>query len=121
MIGLKKMVALGFCLLIAAYAHASGGAREATPKELAAIKAGLETQLKDASSARFSNVRVNGEGSFCGLVNSKNGFGAYGGYTPMTGLLFDLNGKLTAHVMGLDSPEAVQMVCEDKGLSLPPA
>nr|WP_180167713.1 hypothetical protein [Stenotrophomonas sp. SbOxS2]NYU00933.1 hypothetical protein [Stenotrophomonas sp. SbOxS2] len=117
---LKKKLVLGFCLAIAAYAHASEGAREATQKELAAIKAGLETQLKDASSARFSNVRVDGEGSFCGLVNSKNGFGAYGGYTPVTGLLFDMNGKLTAHVMGLDSPEAVQLVCEDKGLSLPP-
>lgn len=108
-------------LLAAAAAHAGDAVRDATPKELLAIKAGLEMQLKDAASAKLRSVRVKGE-TFCGMVNAKNSFGAYAGYSPITGMVFkDTTGKLLAAVMGADSPEATRQVCEDKGLPLPPA
>lgn len=35
--------------------------------------------LKDPSSAKFSDGKLGREGSYCGYVNSKNGFGAYAG------------------------------------------
>lgn len=38
--------------------------------------------LKDPDSARFRNERQVSDGSVCGEVNGKNGFGAYSGYAP---------------------------------------
>lgn len=109
-----------FALVLVGFAaHAQEQLREATPKEVAAIKADLETKLKDASSAKFQNVRVKGD-HFCGLVNSKNSYGAYAGYTPIGGMLFKIEGKQAAAVIGLDSPEATRSVCQIQGIPLPP-
>lgn len=54
-------------------------------RELSWIELGKEEvklKLKDASSAQFRNVYFNNNGTpvTCGEVNSKNSFGAYGGY-----------------------------------------
>lgn len=106
-------------LVMAGIAQAADGVRDATPKELAAIKTGMETSLKDAGSAKLQNIRFKGE-TFCGLVNAKNSYGAYTGYVPITGMVFDVDGKKVAAVMGLSSPEATRSVCEEKGLPLPP-
>lgn len=38
----------------------------------------VERQLKDPNSAQFTEIVKGAEGT-CGYVNSKNGFGAYGG------------------------------------------
>lgn len=108
-------------LLVAFSVHAGDAVRDATPKELGAIKADLEMKLKDASSAKLQRVRVKGD-KFCGLVNSKNGFGAYAGYSPISGMVFkDTTGKQLAAVIGFGPPEEVtRKVCEDDGLPLPP-
>lgn len=113
----KLLIAM---LLVAGSAQAEDRVRDATPKEQAAIKADLETRLKDAGSAKLQRVRVKGE-DFCGLINAKNSFGAYAGYTPIMGMIFvDTKGKTLAAVMGLDSPEITRQMCEEKGLPLPP-
>lgn len=107
-------------LLLSAGAHAGDVVRDATPKELAAIKADLEMKLKDASSAKLQRVRVRGD-KFCGMVNAKNSFGAYSGYSPVGGMVFkDTTGKQLAAVIGLDSPEETRQMCEENGLPLPP-
>ncbi|MGV7119597.1 hypothetical protein [Sphingopyxis sp. 550A] len=41
----------------------------------------VKRQLRDPTSAQFSDVTVNIE-SACGFVNSKNGFGGYSGTVP---------------------------------------
>lgn len=109
-------------LLVAGAVHAGDPVRDATPKELAAIKANLELRLKDASSAKLQRVRVKGE-KFCGLVNAKNSYGAYAGYSPISGMVFkDTTGKQLAAVIGIGPPEdAIRQICEDDGLPLPPA
>lgn len=109
-------------LLVVAGAHAGEAVRDATPKELAAIKADLELRLKDASSAKLQRVRVKGE-KFCGMLNAKNAYGAYAGYSPISGMVFkDTTGKQLAAVIGLGPPEeAIREVCEKDGLPLPPA
>lgn len=59
----------------------------ASPEQIEAVRAAMETQLFDAQSARFQNVCVvQGRGqircphALCGLVNGKNRYGAYVGY-----------------------------------------
>jgi len=42
-------------------------------------KMAVLSNLKDPTSAQFSNVRVSSLGVVCGNVNSKNGFGGYSG------------------------------------------
>ena len=117
---MKNVLAVLMLLFAAGTTMANEVVRDATPKELAAIKAGLETQLKDASSAKLLRVRVKGN-DFCGLLNAKNAFGAYAGYSPIMGMVFkDTTGKQLAAVLGVDSPEVTRDMCEQKGLPLPP-
>ncbi|HHR6503129.1 TPA: hypothetical protein ACS8CD_003703 [Providencia alcalifaciens] len=40
----------------------------------------LKENLKDPSSADFKDSRIGSNGTVCGQVNSKNGFGSYTGY-----------------------------------------
>lgn len=40
----------------------------------------IASALKDPDSAKFKDERVSTTGSYCAEVNSKNGFGAYGGF-----------------------------------------
>lgn len=46
----------------------------------AAVKA-ISDQMRDPQSSQFRNLYII-DNSLCGEVNSKNGFGAYVGYTP---------------------------------------
>lgn len=115
---MKNLVAA--VLWLSAPAYAGDAVRDATPKELAAIKADLEMKLKDASSAKLQSVRVKGD-KFCGMVNAKNSYGAYAGYSPIGGMVFkDTSGKQLAAVMSLDSPQVTREMCEQDGLPLPP-
>ena len=117
---MRKLIAALLLVLVAGNAMADGVVRDATPKELVAIRAGLETLLMDAASARLLRVRVKGN-EFCGLVNAKNAFGAYAGYVPISGMVMkDTTGKQLAFVLGLDAPEVTRDMCEQKGLPLPP-
>ena len=40
----------------------------------------VASALKDPDSAKFSNEITSTDGSYCAEVNSKNGYGAYGGF-----------------------------------------
>lgn len=113
------MVVTAFMIFSAA-AYASDDVRDATQKEIAAIRHGMERDLLDAQSARFDSVKVKGN-YMCGMVNAKNKLGAYVGYTPFTGMIFrDTTGKLLAAPMGVDSPEVTRSMCEQYGIPLPP-
>lgn len=117
---MKKLIATVMLLVAAGGAVADEAVRDATPRELTAIKADLEMKLLDASSARLLRVRVKGN-DFCGLVNAKNALGAYAGYVPMMGMVFkDTTGKQLAAVLSVGEPEITNGECERKGLPLPP-
>ncbi|MGS0941545.1 hypothetical protein ACVA51_13435 [Pseudomonas luteola] len=116
-----KSVFQGMTYLILLSAASIAGAaeiRNGTEAEIAAIKKEMETQLKDADSAKIMNLRLVKEESgsfFCGLVNSKNSYGAYAGYEPFNGLKFDRpGGKDLYFVAGIG--EAAGKVCKDHGL-----
>lgn len=58
----------------------------ASEKDLASLSEGADLYLKDGASARYRDVvvtpeRVLGATKYCGLINAKNSWGAYGGYT----------------------------------------
>ena len=62
-------------------------ARDATPTEIELIRDALQMKLKDADSAKFRSVRIidpavgSPYGDVCGDLSSKNGYGAYVGFT----------------------------------------
>ena len=101
-------------------ATAAGATRPATEQEVEAIRNGMERQLADARSARFDTVQVDDEGHICGLVNAKNRMGAYVGYQAFTGMLFEIDGKLTAIPMGVGEDSISRKMCASKGFVLPP-
>ncbi|WP_369326749.1 hypothetical protein AB6N01_02795 [Alcaligenes nematophilus] len=87
----------------------------ASEADIAGIRVAMEKELKDASSARFADViMIPGEEStstFCGNVNSKNSYGAYGGYTPFMGMrFFRDDGKHIYFIVGIGSSS--RKVCE---------
>lgn len=61
--------------------------RPATEDEVQALANGADRYLKDGQSARYLDVKVGdfpdikGVRHFCGQVNARNSWGAYGGYT----------------------------------------
>lgn len=55
--------------------------RPASPADWSAAREALDRNLLDYPSARFRDVRAD-ELRVCGLVNTKNRMGAYGGFTP---------------------------------------
>lgn len=116
-----RATAVLITLLASSATLANEPVRDATPKEIEAIRAGMERQLLDAQSARFNSVKVKGQ-HMCGMVNSKNRMGAYAGYRPFTGMIFkDTTGKLLAAPMGVDADEAVaRSMCKQQGIPLPP-
>ena len=68
--------------------------RKANSTEIRWVRAALETQLKDADSARLKGLKVitsplgeDQDYTVCGLVNAKNGYGAYTGYSAINALL----------------------------------
>lgn len=99
-----------------------------TPAISAAAKAGVSKRLKDPFTAVFSTMLA-GQRVFqgqnqivvCGLVNSKNGFGAYGGDQPFQGIMLAPAGPFQVIAMGEDSPNAAALVagsCRLSGLPL---
>ena len=93
-------------------------ARPATEKELGYLKSAMEGRLKDPYSAKLRNVTVGsldktGMLPACGMVNSKNSFGAYAGEEPFYGMV--VPDKKVAIIIGVGS-EAVVTMCESEGL-----
>ena len=98
----------------------AGASRPATKVELDAIRKAMETKLKDAQTARFLNVTVGKDGStFCGEVNAKNSFAAYGGYHRFFGSVFIIERKHVAIIMSMASEqgeEVTESMCAKYGL-----
>ncbi|MGH8032507.1 MAG: hypothetical protein ACREO8_09130 [Luteimonas sp.] len=118
---LYQTMALVIAFTLASGAGAQTSVRDATSKEIAAIRKAMERDLLDAESARFDSVKVKGE-DMCGLVNAKNSMGAYVGYRAFNGMIFkDTTGKLLAAPMGMSgSEEVTRTMCAQKGIPLPP-
>lgn len=65
------------------------------------LRSALDTRLRDSQSARFREValRRSIDGTaweICGLVNAKNAYGGYAGYTHFTGMIVDTTYVVTA-------------------------
>ena len=99
--------------------------RAATKAEIEVLRESLQERLKDADSAKFKDVYFGkGENSntVCGLVNSKNSYGAYAGYSAFVGMIFpgteESAGKPIGMVIGVDtsdSPVALTL-CSNDGI-----
>ncbi|WP_154952869.1 MULTISPECIES: hypothetical protein [Klebsiella/Raoultella group] len=94
--------------------------RTLTKAEIAAIEVAVRDQLKDPESARFKHSKFvsNGQGAYCGMVNSKNSYGGYAGDTPFMVMLIN-NGKPHAGFIGMGGGDSETMatlsVCRDNG------
>lgn len=104
----KTLVATAFALFAASSSFAAGSPVSET--DLKGIRVALEDHLKDADSAKLKNVRAK-DGTVCGMVNAKNSYGAYAGFTPFLALKLS-SGKYM--VIGVD--EATGKVCADRGI-----
>ncbi len=103
-------------------------ARTATPDELEKIRASMKLKLKDDEGARYANVEVaervggNGSAQICGLVNAKNSYGAYAGYSAFNAawMTFPQESGLKSEmlILSMDEP-VVRRACRDYGIALP--
>lgn len=104
--------------------------RDLDDAEKKLIQDQVTTDFKDPSAAQFRWVALRdtkpGVDSqlYCGLVNGKNSYGAYGGFTPFQVMLVTKNGTVVlAALVGVGSPgdseeTAVAQTCASNGLSL---
>ena len=70
------------------------GVRQITDADKRAIAAVMREKLNDGFSAHYRWPAKTSEGGiYCVWVNSKNGFGAYSGFTPYTVLLVSIKGN----------------------------
>lgn len=103
-------------------AIAQAAHRNATPKEIAAIKDGMATMLKDSDSAKFRNVIVDDKaGIACGMVNAKTSMGGYAGFTYLMATVWPMpkGSPPNIGVLGIDANDETswQQQCEEKGLT----
>ncbi|GEM_PF-846645 len=82
--------------------------RALTPAETRAIENSISDQLKDPFSAKFKHSQYvyNGNGEYCGYVNSKNSYGGYVGDMPFLIMLVGSGKKTNAAVISFASNEA---------------
>lgn len=78
---LKKIGAATGGILVVLWAmKAAAGPEYGSPEyTLEEARVAVAAKLKGPSSAQFAEVRISGNGTVCGTVNGKNGFGAYAG------------------------------------------
>ena len=99
----------------------AGDGRPLNKMERQAVIKSVKEQLKDPGSAQFKLGKfVTPEsGYYCGMVNSKNSYGGYVGFSPFQGFIFkNKKGGYSAYMMGLDSPEVSAQMCAEKGYKL---
>lgn len=92
-------------------------ARDLTDLERAVIADAVKAKLKDPESASFRWMPLVDPPAdrYCGLVNAKNSYGGYTGFTPYLGvLLFDEDVLRGMVVMGIDN-DATATVCVQSG------
>lgn len=98
-------------LSIASVSSVSAAGIAGTASDIKALRVAMDDKLKDSDSAKFKDVRIAGDGVTCGLVNSKNSYGAYSGYQPFMAMKLS-SGKF--FVLSVD--EAAGQVCASKGI-----
>jgi hypothetical protein len=93
-------VAVGLLFVCRSVAFANE-ARELTPQEKKAVEAAVVENFKDPLSAQFKWLPFHTEPRegvwYCGLVNAKNSFGGYIGFTPFL-VLMGYHAKTNAFV-----------------------
>lgn len=100
------------CCALASAVPATVFAAPGTAQDVKAIKASLQSRLKDADSAKIKGVQVAADGTTCGMLNAKNSYGAYGGFEPFLGMKLP-GGKF--YFVG--SGDTAAQMCADKGIS----
>lgn len=75
--------------------------------ELEAIKSAVGGQLKDPFSAQFKDLFKFPSGRVCGMVNGKNAFGAYSGWTPFMAYAVELGGTFMPGVAFVDGETSI--------------
>lgn len=85
---MKYAALIGLCVALSANAAFASDRSQWDGIALSKAQEAVKEQLRDPGSAQFKNVFVFRPASaggapqaVCGEVNSKNGFGGYGGYT----------------------------------------
>ena len=90
------------------------------------VQDGLRRGLKDPDSAKFgpmvAGLGKTGVASVCGWVNAKNSYGGYSGMSPFLGVMDEGGLVFEAVSIGSDrnSSDVVRIMCNGKGLALPP-
>lgn len=90
------------------------------------IQESVKSKLKDPDSAMFRMPPVNENGapdSYCGLVNAKNSYGGYTGFTPFAATLMRVGGEIKDSSSILPSMSkhgvrAMYSMCENNGYLL---
>ena len=91
--------------------------------QLAAIRRDVAERLRDPESARLKDIKAGRDDKsilVCGLVNAKNGFGGYTGFTPFIGMMLETPTRLRFAVISIASSEAATVavikMCSGHGL-----
>lgn len=104
-----KRIILGVMLVTSA---APVFATELAAEEVEALRSAMDGSLKDSASARFKDVKLGKDGiTVCGMVNSKNSYGAYAGFEPFAATKLS-SGKFFVAGIG----KAAGQVCRDRGM-----
>lgn len=114
---MKKVAILA--LLLAAGVSGAAQARELNAAEKEVIADAVRDQLKDPDSAQFKWGELK-SASYCGLVNAKNAYGGYTGFSPFMVFTIEREGAITgAAVIGLGGGETGEQatlgVCASEG------
>jgi len=103
-----------------------GQARPASDAELTGIREAMQLKMKDVESAKFANMTVRerlddaGQSMFCGLINGKNSYGAYSGFTALHGARIHINGKQKDIIMILSDDDGMaRTLCMQLAMILP--
>lgn len=106
--------------VLAFSAQASSKSRDLTPEEKAYVEKAVKSTLKDPDSAQFKHAKLvlSEDGvvdPYCGMVNAKNSFGGYSGYSVFfVGITNNKDGKRVAIYIGPkeESDTAQQSIIE---------
>ena len=116
-------VVMGLCALMVVSEQSY--ARDLTDAEKQVIADAVKARLRDPASATFKWGSFVGQitetatgansSTYCGMVNSRNGFGGYGGDTPYMVFIVLLNERVAiSHVVGM-SGQATYAHCRSYG------
>lgn len=120
---MRLVVLFASMAILAGSASADAKPRPATKTEIEAIRESLQTQLKDADSAKFRDAVANNSvkevRDICGDINAKNSYGAYGGFVRFYSIVaMQTDGKTVAIMTVIDSEDSTLAsdMCAKKGM-----